>query len=137
MPRADDFCDFVLGENEVPTELNPLGVKGAGESGTVGALASLMNAINDAMAHIGAELRADAGDAGEAVAGDRESAENVGCRWPPSRPRKSGLARLAHLLMRNPGRPGFRGGGSAGAAKLRWTAWGDYACSVPAAAPRP
>jgi carbon-monoxide dehydrogenase large subunit len=55
MPRAHDFCDFRLGENEVPTALNPLGVKGAGESGTVGALAALMNAVNDAMAHIGAE----------------------------------------------------------------------------------
>jgi carbon-monoxide dehydrogenase large subunit len=54
MPRAEDFCDFVLGENEVPTKLNPLGVKGAGESGAVGALASLMSAVNDAMAHIGA-----------------------------------------------------------------------------------
>jgi len=54
MPRAEDFCDFKLGENEVPTKLNPLGVKGAGESGTVGALASLMGAVNDAMAHIGA-----------------------------------------------------------------------------------
>jgi carbon-monoxide dehydrogenase large subunit len=55
MPRAHDFCDFRLGENEVPTKLNPLGVKGAGESGTVGALASLMNAINHALAEIGAE----------------------------------------------------------------------------------
>ncbi|HLH90436.1 MAG TPA: xanthine dehydrogenase family protein molybdopterin-binding subunit [Xanthobacteraceae bacterium] len=55
MPRAHDFCDFRLGENEVPTKLNPLGVKGAGESGTVGALASVMNAVNNAMAHIGAE----------------------------------------------------------------------------------
>jgi carbon-monoxide dehydrogenase large subunit len=54
MPRADDFCPFVLGENEVPTKTNPLGVKGAGESGTVGALSSVMNAINDAMAQIGA-----------------------------------------------------------------------------------
>jgi carbon-monoxide dehydrogenase large subunit len=55
MPRAHDFCDLKLGENEVPTRLNPLGVKGAGESGTVGALASLMNAINQALADIGAE----------------------------------------------------------------------------------
>jgi aerobic carbon-monoxide dehydrogenase large subunit len=55
MPRAHDFCSFTLGENEVPTKTNPLGVKGAGESGTVGALASLMNAVNDAMARIGAE----------------------------------------------------------------------------------
>jgi carbon-monoxide dehydrogenase large subunit len=54
MPRADDFCTFELGENEVPTKTNPLGVKGAGESGTVGALSSVMNAVNDAMARIGA-----------------------------------------------------------------------------------
>jgi carbon-monoxide dehydrogenase large subunit len=54
MPRATDFCAFELGENEVPTKTNPLGVKGAGESGTVGALSSVMNAINDAMARIGA-----------------------------------------------------------------------------------
>jgi carbon-monoxide dehydrogenase large subunit len=54
MPRADDFCAFVAGENEVPTKLNPLGVKGAGESGTVGALPAVMNAVNDALARINA-----------------------------------------------------------------------------------
>jgi carbon-monoxide dehydrogenase large subunit len=54
MPRADDLCAFDLGENEVPTKTNPLGVKGAGESGTVGALPAVMNAINDALAGIGA-----------------------------------------------------------------------------------
>ena len=54
MPRADNFCDFVAGENEVPTKTNPLGVKGAGESGTVGALPAVMNAVNDALARIGA-----------------------------------------------------------------------------------
>jgi aerobic carbon-monoxide dehydrogenase large subunit len=54
MPRADHFCAFTLGENEVPTKTNPLGVKGAGESGTVGALSSVMNAVNDALARIGA-----------------------------------------------------------------------------------
>ena len=54
MPRADNFCRFEAGENEVPTKTNPLGVKGAGESGTVGALAATMIAINDALAAIGA-----------------------------------------------------------------------------------
>jgi aerobic carbon-monoxide dehydrogenase large subunit len=53
MPRADHFCALTLGENEVPTKTNPLGVKGAGESGTVGALSSVMNAVNDALARIG------------------------------------------------------------------------------------
>ena len=54
MPRADNFCKFVLGENAVPTKTNPLGVKGAGESGTVGALSSVMNAVNNALAQVGA-----------------------------------------------------------------------------------
>jgi carbon-monoxide dehydrogenase large subunit len=54
MPRADNFCAFELHENEVRTKTNPLGVKGAGESGTVGALAAVMNAVNDALHRIGA-----------------------------------------------------------------------------------
>ena len=37
----------------MPTKTNPLGVKGAGESGTVGALSALMNAINNALAGVG------------------------------------------------------------------------------------
>ena len=37
----------------MPTKTNPLGVKGAGECGTVGALAAVMNAINDALAPLG------------------------------------------------------------------------------------
>ena len=54
MPRADDFCHFDLANNVVPTERNPLGVKGAGEAGTVGALPVVMNAVNEALAQIGA-----------------------------------------------------------------------------------
>src|SRR5262249_39542712 len=54
MPRADNFFTFELGENEIPTRTNPLGVKGAGESGTVGALSAVMNAVNDALARLGA-----------------------------------------------------------------------------------
>ena len=53
MPRADDFCDFEVESNPVPTKLNPLGAKGAGEAGTVGALPAVMNAILDALAHLG------------------------------------------------------------------------------------
>jgi carbon-monoxide dehydrogenase large subunit len=49
MPRADDMCGFHVGHNPVPTKLNPLGIKGAGEAGTVGALAACMNAIVDAL----------------------------------------------------------------------------------------
>ncbi|MEK9683326.1 MAG: xanthine dehydrogenase family protein molybdopterin-binding subunit [Rhodospirillaceae bacterium] len=54
MPRAGDFCDFNIAANEVPTGRNPLGVKGVGESGTVGALPAVMNAVNDALHRAGA-----------------------------------------------------------------------------------
>ncbi len=55
MPRATDMPSFAMETNEVPTKTNPLGVKGAGEAGTVGALPAVMNAINDALAQAGAD----------------------------------------------------------------------------------
>jgi aerobic carbon-monoxide dehydrogenase large subunit len=53
MPRAADYPDFRLATREVPTAVNPLGAKGVGEAGTVGALGAAMNAINDALAPLG------------------------------------------------------------------------------------
>jgi carbon-monoxide dehydrogenase large subunit len=53
VPRADALPDLVIGENPVPTALNPLGAKGAGEAGTVGALPAVMNAVIDALAPLG------------------------------------------------------------------------------------
>jgi aerobic carbon-monoxide dehydrogenase large subunit len=53
MPRADTLCDIAVQSNPVPTKLNPLGAKGAGEAGTVGALPVVMNAILDALAPLG------------------------------------------------------------------------------------
>jgi carbon-monoxide dehydrogenase large subunit len=50
MPRAEDFCDLVVESSPVPTALNPLGAKGAGEAGTVGALPAVVNAVMDALA---------------------------------------------------------------------------------------
>jgi hypothetical protein len=55
VPRADDFCHFNLAANEVPTDRNPLGAKGVGEAGTVGAMPAVMNAISNALHRIGAE----------------------------------------------------------------------------------
>ena len=55
MPRATDMPYFGMETNEVPTKTNPLGVKGAGEAGTVGALPAVMNAINDALAQAGVD----------------------------------------------------------------------------------
>jgi carbon-monoxide dehydrogenase large subunit len=54
MPRADDFCAFTLAGNPHPSPRNPLGVKGVGEGGTLGALPAAMNAVNDALFAIGA-----------------------------------------------------------------------------------
>jgi aerobic carbon-monoxide dehydrogenase large subunit len=53
MPRAWDLPNFQLATREVPTKVNPLGAKGVGEAGTVGALAAVMNAVNDALAPLG------------------------------------------------------------------------------------
>ncbi len=54
MPRADDFCPFELANNPTLTARNPLGVKGVGEAGTLGAIPAVMNAVNEALARIGA-----------------------------------------------------------------------------------
>ncbi|MEC7490590.1 MAG: xanthine dehydrogenase family protein molybdopterin-binding subunit [Pseudomonadota bacterium] len=53
MPRADDFCNFQVKANSVPTATNPLGVKGVGEAGTVGAMPVVMNAVLDALSPLG------------------------------------------------------------------------------------
>jgi carbon-monoxide dehydrogenase large subunit len=53
MPRADDVPFFDVDSHEVPTKVNPLGAKGVGEAGTVGALPALLNAVTDALAPLG------------------------------------------------------------------------------------
>lgn len=49
MPRADDVPFIHVESHDVPTATNPLGVKGAGEAGTVGALSAVASAIADAL----------------------------------------------------------------------------------------
>ncbi|MFZ0070496.1 MAG: molybdopterin cofactor-binding domain-containing protein, partial [Xanthobacteraceae bacterium] len=53
MPRADTLTNVTIESNPVPTRYNPLGAKGAGEAGTVGALPATMNAIMDALTSVG------------------------------------------------------------------------------------
>jgi aerobic carbon-monoxide dehydrogenase large subunit len=53
MPRADVMCDITVLENSVPTRNNPLGAKGAGEAGCVGALPAVMIAIMNALEPLG------------------------------------------------------------------------------------
>ena len=54
MPRADDLPMLDVGHHSVPATTNPLGAKGAGESGVAGALPSGMAAVTDALASAGA-----------------------------------------------------------------------------------
>ena len=54
-PRADDVSNFVTEWHSVPCTSNPIGVKGVGEGGTVGATPTVINAILDALAPLGVE----------------------------------------------------------------------------------
>ncbi len=49
MPRADDMPALDIAYNEILCTTNPLGVKGAGEAGTIGALPAIIGAISDAL----------------------------------------------------------------------------------------
>jgi aerobic carbon-monoxide dehydrogenase large subunit len=53
MPRATDISAVDVKSNPVPTWTNPLGVKGAGEAGCVGAMPAVANALVDALSHLG------------------------------------------------------------------------------------
>ena len=53
MPRADDVPAIHIEMQSTPTATNPLGVKGAGEAGTVGATPAIISAILDALAPVG------------------------------------------------------------------------------------
>jgi aerobic carbon-monoxide dehydrogenase large subunit len=49
VPKAEFFPNFELGETVTPTNVNPLGVKGIGETGTIASTAAVYNAVMDAL----------------------------------------------------------------------------------------
>jgi aerobic carbon-monoxide dehydrogenase large subunit len=53
IPRADSFPHFELARTETPSPVNPMGVKGAGETGTIAATPAVVNAVLDALAPLG------------------------------------------------------------------------------------
>jgi len=53
IPRAADIPDYLLGSTETPSPSNPLGVKGVGEAGTIGATPAIANAVIDALSPLG------------------------------------------------------------------------------------
>lgn len=58
VPMAAEMPDMIIGHVETPTKESILGAKGAGEAGTAGAPAAVMNAINDALRPLGAQVTA-------------------------------------------------------------------------------
>jgi aerobic carbon-monoxide dehydrogenase large subunit len=53
VPKAAFFPSFEVERTETPTDVNPLGVKGAGETGTIASTAAVVNAVMDALAPLG------------------------------------------------------------------------------------
>ncbi len=58
VPMASEMPDIIVAHVETPTKGSELGAKGAGEAGTAGAPGAVMNAINDALAPMGANVTA-------------------------------------------------------------------------------
>lgn len=56
MPTAADAPQIVLVHQEIPSPLNPLGVKGLGEGGAISPPVAVANAVSDALAHLGIEI---------------------------------------------------------------------------------
>ncbi len=55
VPSAAELPSFELGETVTPSPTNPLGVKGIGEAGTIASTPAVMNAVVDALSHLGVE----------------------------------------------------------------------------------
>ena len=53
LPRAEDIPEYVLGHTITPSPANPLGIKGVGEAGTIGATPAIANAVVDALEPLG------------------------------------------------------------------------------------
>jgi aerobic carbon-monoxide dehydrogenase large subunit len=55
VPAAPDLPDFVTDRTETPATSNPLGVKGVGEAGTIASTPAVVNAVIDAVRHLGVD----------------------------------------------------------------------------------
>jgi carbon-monoxide dehydrogenase large subunit len=53
MPSAAELCSFEVSNTQTPSPRNPLGAKGIGESGTIGSTPAILNAVVDAVSHLG------------------------------------------------------------------------------------
>src|SRR5215468_9692996 len=55
LPKADMLPNYETGRTETPTPVNPLGIKGAGETGTIAATPAVVNAVVDALSGMGVD----------------------------------------------------------------------------------
>jgi carbon-monoxide dehydrogenase large subunit len=53
LPKADDLPSFETDRTVTPTPVNPMGIKGAGETGTIASTVAVANAVADALAPLG------------------------------------------------------------------------------------
>jgi carbon-monoxide dehydrogenase large subunit len=53
LPKADDLVSYETDRTETPSPVNPMGIKGAGETGTIASTAAVANAVMDALAPLG------------------------------------------------------------------------------------
>jgi carbon-monoxide dehydrogenase large subunit len=56
MPRADDMPPLDVVHMNFPSAINPLGIKGVGESGVISPAAAVANAVEDALADYGVRV---------------------------------------------------------------------------------
>ena len=59
VPRAEDVPNFHFETRNVPSTTNPLGLKGAGEAGSIGSCPAIMNALHDALRRAGSSVHVD------------------------------------------------------------------------------
>jgi len=57
IPKADQLPALAVALDAHPSAINPLGVKGVGESGAIPGAAAIANAVEDAVADLGATIR--------------------------------------------------------------------------------
>ena len=92
MPRADDMCSVSIKSNPSPTSSNPLGAKGAGEAGCVGALPAVMIAILNALKPLGVTELEMTSQAPGAVTVKANVALRSGCSNTAKTRRESGTS---------------------------------------------
>jgi carbon-monoxide dehydrogenase large subunit len=80
LPRADQVPPLEVVHMDFPSVVNPLGIKGVGESGVIAPAAAIANAVEDALADYGVEV-----DAAPVTAARVFETLRAGGRWPGRR----------------------------------------------------